>query len=135
MAFPHHSIRRESFIEHSADFPPHTQFRYENEQPQSFGHSSYNDSPLALQSSQDPQFSDDYLHSHDAEYSEFPPGILMPEEYEDEQEITTRPRLTREQVDVLEAQFQTHPKPNSSTKRELALQTTLTLPRVAVSRV
>lgn len=47
-------------------------------------------------------------------------------------ESLSRPRLTKEQVDTLEAQFQAHPKPNSSVKRQLAMQTNLTLPRVAV---
>ncbi|KAI5304789.1 hypothetical protein KEM56_005927 [Ascosphaera pollenicola] len=46
-------------------------------------------------------------------------------------ESLSRPRLTKEQVDTLEAQFQAHPKPNSSVKRQLAMQTNLTLPRVA----
>lgn len=47
-------------------------------------------------------------------------------------ENLSRPRLTKEQVGILEAQFQAHPKPNSKTKRQLAMQTSLTLPRVAV---
>lgn len=47
-------------------------------------------------------------------------------------ENLSRPRLTKEQVGILEAQFQAHPKPNSKTKRQLAGQTNLTLPRVAV---
>lgn len=49
-------------------------------------------------------------------------------------ETLTRPRITKEQVDVFEAHFQAHPKPNSMVKRQLAAQTKLTLPRVAVSR-
>lgn len=58
---------------------------------------------------------------------------MMGEDYEDPNETTTRPRLTKEQVDVLEAQFQEHPKPNSMQKKQLAMQTKLSLPRVAVS--
>ena len=58
---------------------------------------------------------------------------MMHEEFEEGGEILTRPRLTREQVDVLESQFQAQPKPNSNVKRQLAAQTKLTLPRVAVS--
>lgn len=54
------------------------------------------------------------------------------EEYEEYVENLSRPRLTKEQVEILESQFQAHPKPNSNTKRQLALQTSLTLPRVAV---
>ncbi|ODH50819.1 hypothetical protein GX48_02959 [Paracoccidioides brasiliensis] len=52
------------------------------------------------------------------------------EEYEYTENLS-RPRLTKEQVDTLEAQFQTHPKPNSNVKRQLATQTNLSLPRVA----
>jgi Homeodomain len=66
------------------------------------------------------------------EYTDF--GSITPdhEDFEGCSEILTRPRLTKEQVEVLEAQFQAHPKPNSNVKRQLALQTKLTLPRVAV---
>ncbi|KKZ65646.1 hypothetical protein EMCG_08554 [[Emmonsia] crescens] len=53
------------------------------------------------------------------------------EDYEEYTENLSRPRLTKEQVDTLEAQFQAHPKPNSNVKRQLAAQTNLTLPRVA----
>ena len=42
--------------------------------------------------------------------------------------------FTKEQEDILEAQFRAHPKPDSMTKRQLALQIKSTLPRVAVSR-
>lgn len=72
-----------------------------------------------------------YLFPHPPyEMAEFypPPG-----DYEEYTENLSRPRLTKEQVDTLEAQFQAHPKPNSSVKRQLAIQTNLTLPRVAVS--
>ncbi|KAI7974823.1 hypothetical protein EIK77_004915 [Talaromyces pinophilus] len=51
------------------------------------------------------------------------------EDYEEYAENLSRPRLTKEQVDTLEAQFQAHPKPNSNKKRELAVQTNLSLPR------
>lgn len=54
------------------------------------------------------------------------------EDYEDYTEHLTRPRLTKEQVEILETQFQAQPKPNSDVKRQLAIQTNLTLPRVAV---
>ena len=55
------------------------------------------------------------------------------DEFEEGGETSTRPRLTKDQVDVLESQFQAQPKPNSNVKRHLAGQTKLTLPRVAVS--
>lgn len=54
-------------------------------------------------------------------------------DYEEYAENLSRPRLTKEQVETLEAQFQAHPKPNSNVKRQLAAQTNLSLPRVAVS--
>lgn len=52
-------------------------------------------------------------------------------DYEEYAENMSRPRLTKEQVETLEAQFQAHPKPNSNVKRQLAAQTNLSLPRVA----
>lgn len=54
-------------------------------------------------------------------------------DYEEYTENLSRPRLTKEQVETLEAQFQAHPKPSSNVKRQLAAQTNLSLPRVAVS--
>ncbi|KAI9367329.1 hypothetical protein BJX61DRAFT_316168 [Aspergillus egyptiacus] len=52
-------------------------------------------------------------------------------DYEEYAENLSRPRLTKEQVQTLEAQFQAHPKPSSNVKRQLAAQTNLSLPRVA----
>lgn len=57
---------------------------------------------------------------------------MLGEDYDENSEVSTRPRLTKEQVEVLEAQFQAHSKPNSMVKKQLAIQTKLTLPRVAV---
>lgn len=69
-------------------------------------------------------------------FQDFPdflqPG-MMHEDFDDPSEVSTRPRLTKDQVEVLEAQFLSHPKPNSMVKKQLAMQTKLTLPRVAVS--
>lgn len=88
--------------------------------------------PMPRQQSQQP-FMDNHSHPHSyIEFSELQQNVLQPEEYEDAGEILTRPRLTKEQVEVLESQFQAHPKPNSNVKRQLAMQTGLTLPRVAV---
>lgn len=53
-------------------------------------------------------------------------------DYDEYTENLSRPRLTKEQVETLENQFQAHPKPSSNTKRQLAAQTNLSLPRVAV---
>lgn len=55
------------------------------------------------------------------------------DEYDDGHEVTTRPRLTREQQDLLEREFQKNPKPSSALKRTLSVHTNLTLARVAVS--
>lgn len=55
-------------------------------------------------------------------------------DYDEYTENLSRPRLTKEQVETLEAQFQAHPKPSSNVKRQLAAQTNLSLPRVAVGR-
>ncbi|KAJ5246816.1 hypothetical protein N7468_001799 [Penicillium chermesinum] len=52
-------------------------------------------------------------------------------DYDEYTENLSRPRLTKEQVEILESQFQAHPKPSSNTKRQLAAQTNLSLPRVA----
>lgn len=77
---------------------------------------------------------DGYIYAHPPfEMAEFYPQPTVMEDYEEYAENLSRPRLTKEQVDTLEAQFQAHPKPNSNVKRQLALQTNLTLPRVAVS--
>ena len=68
------------------------------------------------------------------EYTDFVPHGHFQEEYEDAGDVATRPRLSKEQVNILEAQFQANHKPNSMIKRQLAVQTNLSLPRVAVSR-
>src|SRR3954454_4024019 len=81
-----------------------------------------------------PQHLDSYFlgHSH-SDFADFAHHGSMMDEYDDCAEPSTRPRLTKDQVDVLESQFQAQPKPNSNVKRQLAVQTSLTLPRVAVS--
>ncbi|KAI9722274.1 MAG: hypothetical protein M1812_001746 [Candelaria pacifica] len=55
---------------------------------------------------------------------------LAPEENEGN-EVSTRPRLTPDQVWQLEKQFELHHKPNSTTKRQLAAETGLSHQRVA----
>ncbi len=80
---------------------------------------------------QQSQYESFYNPYSSAEYAAFGPHALQDEYGDDGQENLTRPRLTKEQVEVLETQFQAHPKPNSMVKRQLALQTSLTLPRVA----
>lgn len=70
-------------------------------------------------------------HGH-IDFAEYHQHTPFQEEFDEYPETMSRPRLTKEQVEVLESQFQIHPKPNSNTKRALAMQTNLTLPRVAV---
>jgi homeobox domain-containing protein len=72
-----------------------------------------------------------YLHSQ-FDPAEYYRQLPMLDDYDELPENTSRPRLTKDQVDTLEAQFQAHPKPNSNIKRQLAVQTNLSLPRVAV---
>ena len=76
---------------------------------------------------------DGYLYPHPPpfEMMDFYHQPIM--DYEEYAENLSRPRLTKEQVETLEAQFQAHPKPSSNVKRQLAAQTNLSLPRVAVS--
>ncbi|KAK5091582.1 hypothetical protein LTR05_001767 [Lithohypha guttulata] len=63
-------------------------------------------------------------------YDILPAGAYM-EEYDEGQEVTTRPRLTKEQVEVLENEFLKNCKPSSMLKRQLAAHTSLSLNRVA----
>src|SRR5438034_4394965 len=76
---------------------------------------------------------DTYLIPHPSiDLTEFYQHAGVLEEYEEYAENLSRPRLTKEQFDTLEAQFQAHPKPNGNIKRQLAVRTNLTFPRVAV---
>ena len=58
--------------------------------------------------------------------------LVSPMDDAEDVETSTRPRLSPEQVWLLERQFQAHPKPSSHRKRQLAEMTKLSLPRVAV---
>ena len=62
------------------------------------------------------------MHVSQAEYREFDGGV----------QSRSRPPLTKEQVELLEALFQVQPKPDNMTEFRLATQTNLTLPRVIV---
>lgn len=74
---------------------------------------------------------DGYMYSHPPmEMMDYYHQPIM--DYDEYTENLSRPRLTKEQVETLEAQFQAHPKPSSNVKRQLAAQTNLSLPRVAV---
>ncbi|KAF7719409.1 Homeobox transcription factor [Penicillium ucsense] len=73
---------------------------------------------------------DGYLYPHPpTEMLDYYHQPIM--DYDEYAENLSRPRLTKEQVETLEAQFQAHPKPSSNVKRQLAAQTNLSLPRVA----
>jgi len=52
---------------------------------------------------------------------------------EESSEPTTRPRLTKEQVDFFEREFAENSKPPSTYKRALALQTSIDYNRISVS--
>lgn len=71
-----------------------------------------------------------YMPYSGAEYADFMDMGMMHDEMGESQEISTRPRLTKEQAEVLEAHFQANHKPSSQLKRELAIQTGLALQRV-----
>ena len=104
--------------------------------PMHFGHQPYGFDPSMPS----------HEHAQHPSVVRTPDGFLMPYasyepvdfyaqpvvDYEEYAENLSRPRLTKEQVDVLETQFQAHPKPNSNVKRQLAMQTNLSLPRVSV---
>jgi Homeodomain len=90
------------------------------------------DPPFAYPSISNPMENYLYPHHHPLDFLEYYRRLPIMEDYDDHAENASRPRLTKEQVDTLEAQFQAHPKPNSNVKRQLAAQTNLSLPRVAV---
>lgn len=73
-----------------------------------------------------------YIPYSGAEYADFMDAGMIHDDVGESQEISTRPRLTKEQAEVLEAHFQANHKPSSQVKRELAIQTGLTLNRVGV---
>lgn len=72
-------------------------------------------------------------YAHLSDYAEDVYGGMYHGELEDCNEVSTRPRLTKDQVDILEHEFQKNPKPNSMLKRNLAATTNLHPQRVAVS--
>ncbi|KIY02170.1 uncharacterized protein Z520_02308 [Fonsecaea multimorphosa CBS 102226] len=73
---------------------------------------------------------DFYMPYSGVEYADFADAGMMHDEFGEAQEISTRPRLTKEQAEILEAHFQANHKPSSQLKRELAIQTNLKLTRV-----
>ncbi|KIX07246.1 uncharacterized protein Z518_01899 [Rhinocladiella mackenziei CBS 650.93] len=76
------------------------------------------------------QFDDYYGPYGAAEYADLMAAGMMHDDYRDMDEAPSRPRLTKEQFDILEAKFQENHKPNSQVKRQLAIQTNLKIQRV-----
>ncbi|EXJ92634.1 hypothetical protein A1O3_01186 [Capronia epimyces CBS 606.96] len=79
-----------------------------------------------------PQQVDDFSSSYGLpEFADFmAPGMFADDFGGEPEEASTRPRLTKEQVEILETQFQANHKPNSQVKRQLAIQTNLKFQRV-----
>jgi hypothetical protein len=59
-------------------------------------------------------------------------STTMAADGQEEVEVTSRPRLTRDQAELLERHFQQYYKPTSNMKKELATATGLSLQRIAV---
>jgi hypothetical protein len=128
LPYPHpsqaHAFYQQQLAQHQAQQVQHAQQQQQQQQQQQL---------YAAYVHPQQQLEEQYLHYGGPEYADFgygAPGFY--EEYEDVGEPSTRPRLTKEQVEVLESQFQQNHKPSSVVKRQLALQTMLSLPRVAV---
>ena len=79
-----------------------------------------------------PPIDEFYMPYAGAEYADFMDAAMVHDDLTESQEISTRPRLTKDQADVLEAHFQANHKPSSQVKRELAIQTNLSINRVGV---
>ncbi|KAI9782851.1 MAG: hypothetical protein M1835_003928 [Candelina submexicana] len=109
------------------DFVNYHVTTYPNDVVQTTGNVITNEkteSPLAL------QHQDDAKAARPAEEHYEDNDVLVAEENEGN-EVSTRPRLTPDQVWQLEKQFELHHKPNSTTKRQLAAETGLSHQRVA----
>ena len=61
------------------------------------------------------------------------PTMKSAEEEVEDEDTSSRPRLSPEQLAILEEHFQSHPKPNTDFKRQLAERLGLSLSRVNVS--
>ena len=107
------------------------QFPYPPQTPQQQVFYHPNPYPPFIQNPQQ-QLDEFYMTYGHPEFNEYMPHGPYQEDYEDMGDAPTRPRLTKHQVGILEGQFQANHKPNSMVKRQLAMQTNLSLPRVAV---
>lgn len=103
-------------------------FAFAGQHPAQIYYPNVGYSPYMIHSQQQ---MDDYQYDM-AEYAEFMAPAAMHDGYGETEEVSTRPRLTKEQVEVLEAEFQANHKPNSQVKRNLAIQTGLKFQRVGV---
>jgi hypothetical protein len=128
LPYPHpaqaHAFYQQQLAQHQAQQIQHAQQQQHHQQQQQL-YAAYVQPQQHLE--------EQYLHYGGPEFADF--GYAAGgfyEEYEEAGEPSTRPRLTKEQVEVLESQFQQNHKPSSVVKRQLAMQTMLSLPRVAV---
>ena len=82
----------------------------------------------------DPYYTDEntfFMSSTDASISDHQHSKIVEEDAEDE-DTASRPRLSPEQLAILEDHFQSHHKPNTDFKKQLAEQLGLSLARVNV---
>jgi hypothetical protein len=68
---------------------------------------------------------------HDYDLHQHAPMIRMPTTTTKTNE--TKPRLGKDEVDILESEFQKNPKPTTQTKRQFAEDMGVDLPRINVS--
>lgn len=115
--------------EANMDYMPHAYAFSSQPQPQMF----YQAMPYPAYLPHPHQQLDEYYGPYGtADYVDFMDGGTLHDEFGDGHEISTRPRLTKEQSEVLEAHFQANHKPSSQVKKQLAIQTNLKLQRVGV---
>jgi len=94
---------------------------------QQFGDSS-------VESVQQQQYQQHYSTASSTDLSEqqknvYPPGAVP------QHMCDTKPRLTKEQHDILEAHYTNQPKPNTSTKKGFAESLGVSLDKVNVSKI
>ena len=85
---------------------------------------------------QDPYYADDnalFYVSQNEPTALQQSNAKIAEEEADDEDTSSRPRLSPEQLAILEEHFQSHQKPNTDFKKQLAEQLGLSLSRVNVS--
>ena len=97
--------------------------------------------PFSMQQSyfQDPYYTDDNTLFYVSPVEPTAPQQLSTkgaeEEAAEDEDTSSRPRLSPDQLAILEEHFQSHQKPNTDFKKQLAEQLGLSLSRVNVSHV